>query len=64
MELSGIYTEAYTGISRPLISINDLQGLEVGEAFIFVRSCNPKHSYFPDYTEVAFAALKTEKKTT
>ena len=64
MELSGLYTEAYTGISMPLISINDLQCLEVGEAFIFVRSCSPKHSYFLDYTEVAFAALKTEKKTT
>ena len=54
VELSGMYTEAYTGITRPLISITDFQSLEVGEAFIFIRSCSPKHSYFPDYTEVDF----------
>ncbi len=60
MELSGLYTEAYTGISRPLISINDLQCLEVGEAFIYVRSCNPKHSKFPDYTKVDFGEALSE----
>ena len=61
MELSGMYTEVYTGISRPLLSMNDLQCLEVGEAFIFVRSCNPKHSYFPDYTEVDFGESLDER---
>ena len=63
VELSGTYTEAYTGISSPLISINDLQCLEVGEAFIFVRSCNPKHSSFPDYTAVDFGENLSESSS-
>ncbi len=59
-ELSGIYTEKYTGKSKPLISISDLQSLEIGEAFIFIRSCSPKHVYFPDYTEVRFYGDEAE----
>ena len=58
--LGGIYREKYTGDTRPLITVSDLQSLEMGEAFIFIRSCSPRHCFLPDYTQVRFSSEEEE----
>ncbi len=58
--LGGTYHEAYTGKDVPLITESDLQTLEIGEAFVWVKGIGPRHVTFPDYSSVDWG---TEEKT-
>ncbi len=52
--LCGTYTETYTGKTMPLVSITDLQLLDTGESFVFIKGCSVKHCYLPDYGDIDF----------
>ncbi len=54
--LGGTYHEAYTGKDVPLITESDLQTLETGEAFVWVKGIGPRYVTLPDYSSVDWKA--------
>ncbi len=53
-ELSGIHVEKYGGDMYPLMDIDMLQRLKMGEVFIWNDRCSPKLCFLPDYSEYDF----------
>lgn len=54
-ELSGYYISPYTGEQVPLISVEDLQRLSIGEVLVFHNRCRPFKGYLDlDYSELDF----------
>ncbi len=52
--LAGTYVETYTGKSMPLVSMSDLEMLETGESFVFIKGCPVKYCTLPDYLDVDY----------
>ena len=53
-ELTGYYVSPYTGERVPLVSIGQLQHLEMGEVLILNDRCRPLMGNLPDYSEYDF----------
>ena len=56
VELSGIHYDRYTGAGSRLLNISDLLTLQTGETVVWIRGCNPKRCWLPDYSEVDFGS--------
>lgn len=59
-EISGFRTEKYTGNTYPLLDLNDLLTLQIGETIVWNKGCNPKRCWLPDYSEVNFGSEERE----
>ena len=55
-ELSGIHVEKYGGDMYPLMDIDMLQRLKMGEMFVWNDRCSPKLCFLPDYSEYNFGS--------
>ncbi|MBR4760053.1 MAG: type IV secretory system conjugative DNA transfer family protein [Lachnospiraceae bacterium] len=53
-ELVGFYASPYTGERVPLVSIGQLQHLEMGEVLVLNDRCRPMMGNLPDYSEYDF----------
>lgn len=53
-ELSGVHVEKYGGDEYPLMDIDMLQRLALGEIFVWNDRCSPKLCYLPDCSEYDF----------
>mgnify|MGYP004634484527 CR=1 FL=1 len=53
-ELSGIHIEKYGGGMYPLMDIDMLQRLKMGEVFVWNDRCSPKLCFLSDYSEYDF----------
>jgi len=62
-EISGFYTEKYTGYQYPLLDLNDMLTLRMGETIVWNKGCNPKRCWLPDYSEVKFEPEEDSDKT-
>lgn len=54
VRISGIHYDRYTGVGNLLVSLTDLLTLQEGETLVWIRGCNPKRCWLPDYSEVDF----------
>ena len=59
-DLSGIHVEKYGGNEYPLMDIDMLQHLELGEAFVWNDRCSPKLCHLPDYSQYDFGKESSE----
>lgn len=57
IELNGERISQYTGESRPLISLSELQHFRMGEVLIYNDRSNPVRGYLPDYSEYDFGEI-------
>lgn len=54
VRISGTHFDKYTGVGSPLVSLTDLLTLQKGETVVWIRGCNPKRCWLPDYSDVDF----------